>query len=101
LLQERFSGYSDSEGRYKADNKNHVLVKYKKGGGKLWEKRFEGVLGVPGIESDILGVLGVDSSNHLYLTSTFNKNDKNSLYRLDSKGRITGKVTIPNPFPLL
>ncbi len=91
LLQERFSGFSDFEGRYKADNKNHVLVKYKKDGGKLWEKRFDGVL----------GILGVDSSNHLYLTGTFNKNDKNSLYRLDSKGHITGKAIIPNPFPLL
>ncbi len=102
LLKERFSGFSDSEGWYKVDSMNHVVVKYKKDGGELWEKRFEGFLGVPEIcRSGILGVVGVDNSNHLYLTGTLKKNDKYSLYRLDSKGRVTAKTAIPNPFPLL
>ncbi len=102
LLQERFSGFSDPEGYYKVDSMNHVLVKYKKDGGKLWEKSFEGFLGVPEIpRSGILGILGIDNSNHLYLTGTLKKNDKYSLYRLDPKGRIRGKAIIPNPFPLI
>jgi hypothetical protein len=91
LLKEQFAGYSDSEGKYKHIAGKHRLIKFNNEGKQLWEKRFDGNF----------GIIGVDRSNYIYIEGRLRKGDPNSLYKLNSEGKILAQVRIPDPFAFL
>jgi hypothetical protein len=90
LLEDKFNGFNDSEGKYKYGEK-HALIKIAKDGKNIWVNHFYGNF----------GIIGVDRNDYIYIEGRLRKGDRNSLYKLSSKGEILAQVRIPNPFPFL
>jgi hypothetical protein len=89
LWKERFTGFTDSEGKY--DINKQALLKTTRDGKKIWEKKFDGYFFIEGI----------DKNNYIFISGRLKKGDPNSLYKLGAKGNIIAQAPLPTPFPFL